>query len=319
MRFMPKANPLYENIAATKIIIPDVLEKLGNGGFTGYLEHIATEFEFYAIYAKGKLLCAFGSDNGRDKTGFEALVLLFDKILAVDGIVNVYRMTPDLAVCAHALILGPRLFSGDEVRHIDIKSILSRLKAQGMNGVVRFYTPLQSAMMFYKDGVPIGFYQDGADSIVSSPDESRKIAALPGARVEICSTKSLEELMRQDLLQMVNVQKLWEAAISRNKKTSTKNSVISDFPTTAPVSDQKLLALVDDISEVASAYLSREGREIVKKRVMEIGGPSLLLDSAKLTLLMAQIEADAIATDPHARIDEMIDLMKSEIAGRLAV
>ena len=85
------------------------------------------------------------------------------------------------------------------------------------------------------------------------------------------------------------------------------------------ISEQKLLELVDDISEVASAYLSREGRVIVEKRIKEIGGPSQLRDDTKRTWFFSKVEADAISSDSNARIDEMVDLMKSEIAGRLAV
>lgn len=318
MRFLPKANPLYEKISANKIVIPDVLEKLGTGGFTGYIQHSAPEFDFYGIFAKGKLLCALSSEDGRDKTGFEAIVLLFDKVISAGGEINVYRMTADLAVCAHALAIGTRLFNGDEVRQVDIKGALSRLKGQNTNGVVRFYTSDRSAMIFYKDGLPIGFYHDGAGTIDSSPEESRKIAALPGARVEICSTKTLEELIQYDLLQMVNLQKLWESARSRNAAIRPKEGS-ADAHSVAAVSEEMLRELVDDISEVAAAYLSRAGRTIVEKRIKERGGPSQLLNDASRALFLAQVEVDALASDSDARIDEMIDLMRSEIAGRLAV
>lgn len=318
MRFLPKANPLYEKISADKVVIPDVLEKLGSGGFTGYIHHSAPEFEFYGIFAKGKLLCAVSSDEGRDKTGFEAIVLLFDKVISAGGEINVYRMTADLAVCAHALVLGTRLFNGEEVRQVDLRGVLGRLKGLGTNGVVRFYTSDRSAMIFYKDGLPIGFYYDGAGSIESSPDESRKIAALPGARVEISSTRTLEELLQYDLLQMVNLQKLWESSRARNAAPRQKEAPAHP-PSVSTLSDQKLLELVDDISEVASAYLSRAGRGIIENRIKEQGGGAQLLDDAKRAIFLARVEADAVATDPHARIDEMIDLMKSEIAARLAV
>ena len=318
MRILPKANPLYEKISANNIVIPDVLEKLGNGAFTGYIHHSAPGFEFYGIFAKGKLLCAVSNDDGLDKTGLEAIVILFDKVISVGGEINVYRMTADLAVCAHALAFGTRIFNGEEVRQVDIKGVLARLKRLGTNGVVRFYTPERSAMIFYKDGLPIGFYRDGASTIESSPEESREIAALPGARVEICSTKLLEELMQYDLLQMVNLQKLWESARSRNTASRPKDLTTAGSSVSI-LSEQKLLELIDDISEVASAYLSKAGRAIVEKRIRERGGPSQLLDDAKRALFLGQIEADAIVSDSHARIDEMIDLMRSEIAGRLAV
>ncbi|MDD2309663.1 MAG: GTPase-activating protein [Desulfuromonadaceae bacterium] len=318
MRFLPKANPLYEKVSANKIVIPDVLEKLGNGGFTGYIQHSAPEFEFFGIFAKGKLLCAVSGDDERSQTGFEAISLLFDKIITVGGEINVYRMTTDLAVCAHALAVGTRLFNGEEVRQVDIRGVMGRLKAQGANGVVRFYTPERSAMIFYKDGLTIGFYYDGAGSIESSPDESRRIAALPGACVEIRSTRTLDELMQYDLLQIVNLPKLWESARSRNTVPNQKEAAVADF--SAPtLSEQKLLEIVDDLSEIASAYLSREGRAIIEKRIAERGGPSQLLDDAKRALFIAGVEADATACDSQARLGEMIDLMKSEIAARLAV
>ena len=319
MRFLPKANPLYEKIAAHKMVIPDVLEKLGNGGFTGYIQHVAPDFEFYGIFAKGKLLCALSCEAGKDKTGFEAIVLLFDKVILVGGEINVYRMTPDLAACGHALALGTRILDGEEVRQVDIKSVLARIKAQSTNGVVRFYTAERSAMIFYRDGLPIGFYHDGADAIGSSPDESRIVAALPGAQVQVCSTKTLDELMQYDLLQMVNLKKVWESAQSRNSAVRPKESPPVQSISSSTFSDEKLRELIDDLSEVASAYLSKEGRAIVEKRIKGLGGPSQLLNDGQRALFLSQVEADAIANDAHARIDEMIDLMKSEIAGRLAV
>jgi hypothetical protein len=318
MRFLPKANPLYENVAASNVVVPEVLEKLANGGFTGYINYSAPGFEFYGIFAKGKMLCALGCDEGRDKSGFEAIVLLFDKVVTAGGEINVYRMTPDLAVCAHALTAGTWMLSGEEVRQTDIKVVLTRLKSQAVNGVVRFYTPEQSAMMFYKDGLPIGFYRSGAKSIESTPDESRRIAAMPGARVDICSTKPLEDLLQYDLLKMVNLNKLWESAQSRNAAPQV-NTAVSVSSVFSNISEQKLVELVEDLSEVASAYLSKAGRVIVEDRIKEIGGSAQLQDGTKLAQFLANVEKDAIANDSHARIDEMIDLMRSEIAGRLAV
>jgi hypothetical protein len=124
--------------------------------------------------------------------------------------------------------------------------------------------------------------------------------------------------MQYDLLQMVNLQKLWESARTRNAATSAKETAVAEL-SVPQHSEQKLFELVDDLSEVASSYLSREGRVIVEKRIEEHGGPSLLLDDAERALFLSEVEADAVACDPEVRIGEMIDLMKSEIAARLAV
>ncbi len=335
MHFLPKANPLYEQISADKVVIPEILEKLGNGHFTGYLSYISGGFEAYCIFAKGKLICAFSSEDDRDKTGFEAITLLFDKIFSTGGEINVYRMTADLAMCAHALVLGTKMINGDEVRQVDIKSLLGRMKNQDVNGVVHFYTAHRYAMMFYKNGLPIGFYHDGSRAIETTPDESRKVAALPGARIIVRATKPIEELMHYDLLQMVNLGKLWAAASSRQaspEQKETPSQVIpapaaqksEPEPATQPVAvtgdiENKLAELVDDLQEVAMAYLSREGRTLVGRLINEAGGNSVLLDNKKVDTLLAKIEDESRVIDSHARIDEMIDLMRSEIAGRLAV
>lgn len=318
MHFLPKVNPLYEHVSAQKIIIPDVLEKLGKGGFTGYLSYSSTTFESYCIFAKGKLICVISTEDGRDKTGFDAISSLFNKIVITGGEVNVYRMTTDLAMCAHALLLGTKLFNGNEVRHVDIKDTMTHLKNQWLNGVVHFYTNERYAMIFYMNGQPIGFYHDGAKAIETSSEESRKIAALPGARLDVCATKPLEDLMHYDLLQMVNLGKLWEAASTRNTTSQIKE--LKTFITEdVGQCDKKLSELVDDLMEVAMAYLSKEGREVIKNRLQEAGGSSILFDSTKTGIFLGLVEEDAKAIDDTARIFEMIDLMKSEIVGRLAV
>jgi hypothetical protein len=319
MRFLPKANPLYEQISADKIIIPDVLDKLAKGGFTGYLSHTAPGFEAYCIYAKGKLICATSTEYGRDKTGFEAITLFFDKVFSAGGEINVYRMTADLAMCAHALVIGKRVLNGDEVRQVDVKGLLASLKSQNLNGVVHFYTSERYAMMFYKNGQPIGFYHNNARAIETSPDETRKVAALPGARLNVCSTRPIEELMQYDLLQMVNLGKLWNAASSRQAMPIVEETPFPQHIEPIGQSDEKLAELVEDLKEVAMAYLSREGRLMIERCMNKAGGNSALLDAGKTEALLKQIEDEAMIIDSHARIEEMMELMKSEIAGRLAV
>lgn len=316
MYFLPRANPLYEKISAKKLVVPDVLVKLGKGSFTGYLSYCVAGLEIYCIFAAGKLICAVSSGEGRDKSGFEAIVQLFEKVFSAGGEINVYRMTPDLAMCAHALLAGVRLFKGDDVRQVDVKGVLARLKGQGFNGVVHFYTPERFAMMFYKDGMPIGFYHDGATSIESLPDESRKVAALPGAKIDVSSSRPIEELLQYDLLQMLNLAKLWESAQIRNSALLKKEETYSK--SSAVVLDEvKITELVDDLLELASAYLSRAGREIIEKRLKECGGLAQLLAENRFDNFLSQVDSDARNVDSNARIDEMIDLMKSEVVGKL--
>jgi len=319
MSLLPNANPLYEKIPARKLVPPEVLNKLGKGGFSGNFRYSDADFEADCIFIKGILICISACEHEREKTGVEAFSLLFDKILSASGEINIYRMTADLAVCAHALLLGTKLLTGNEVRRIDMKETLAQLRNQELNGVVRFYTTEHSAMIFYKDGQPIGYYHDSAKIVETSSEESRKIAALPGALVDVRSTKSMEELMRCNLLHLVNLDRLWEAAQARQTVPPPEKAPVEPKIATAERDDEKLQEMVEDLKEIAAAYLSKEGRVAVERGLQKAGGSRILFDVEKTGAFIEQLENETRSIDSSARIEEMIDLMKSEIAGRLAV
>ena len=320
MFFLPKTNPLHEHLSASSVNVPDILDKLSRGGFTGYVHHTAPRFDAYCIFSLGKLICAVSTANAKDHTGLEALSLMFEKLLGPEGEISIYRLSADLSMCAHALVVGTRLFNGDEVRQVNMKEVLARLKNQRLNGVVLFFAIQRHAMIFYKDGQPIGFYHDGASTINASPEESRKVAALPGAKLFIYSTKSIEELMLYDLLQLVNLDKLWSAAEARY--AATRRTVGADKELTekpgVPQNDI-LTGLSADLREVAMAYLSKEGGVMIEQQLEMAGGCTILTDSTSVSKLLEKIRMEALKIDSHARIDEMIELMKSEITGRLAI
>ena len=313
MFFLPRLNPLYENVAANRVNVPDMLDKLGKGGFTGCMIYTSTAFEFCCVFAAGKMIGAAATEQtARDRYGLEAITVMFDRIIRTGGTIDVYRMTPELAMCSHALVQGDTLFSGNEIRQVDMKNILSRLKTQEHNGVVRFSTIDHHALIFYRGGQPIGFYHDGSRELDASPDESRRIAALPGARLYVRTTRPLEELLLQDLLQMLNLPKLWDAALARQAAAAQRREQ-------QPARNPDILPeLVEDLREIASAYLSKQGSAMIDRLLDEAGGATILLTNDKIALFLEQVQKAALDIDSHARIDEMTGLMKSEIAGRLA-
>lgn len=317
MVILPRSNPLYEQIPTHKSKLPDVLTKMGNGGFTGYLSYTSATAEAYALFAKGALISILLLADERRKTGFEAITALFELVLAQEGLFNVYRMTADIVMCTHALLHGDQLLQPQEVRTVDLKGLLERMKLQALNGTVLFATPERSAMIFYKEGVPIGFYHDTAREIGTSALESQKVAALPGATVEVRSSPPISDLMLHNLLEMVNIDRLWAAAKGRSGSQTT---VAADEAPEANDNRQgQLQEIVDDLLEIATAYLSRQGAGLVERLLAAGGGSGLLLDPARTSAFLAAVAAEGRTIDPEAKLSEMIDLMQSEIAGRLSV
>lgn len=332
MLTLPRSNPLYENIPAATINLPDTLKKMGAGGFTGYLGYGSTSAEAYFIFIKGALISTLTLEGTRRKTGFDAINSLFQYVLTEGGITNVYRMTPDLAVCTQALLHGETVLKPEQVAHIDLKSVLARMKTQLLTGTVLFTAAEHSGMIFYKDGMPVGFYHDTAQEIETTPVEAQKIAALPGAVIEIRSAPPVDELLHHNFLETLNIDRLWQATQSRLATRQTKVTQPTPpappqpsplvkheaAPETASSAGHQLDELIEDLHEIAKAYLGRPGALLVDELLEAQSGHNTLLKRDETELFLDAMAKQAVNHDPDARIEEMIDLMRSEISVRLS-
>lgn len=318
MHPLPKTDPVREHVPASRIVVSDLLVKLAKSAFTGHLRYTAAGIEVSCIFSRGRLICATSTENRVDTSGLEALTGMLDRLLNGAGEISIYRMTPELAMCSHALLRGTVVISGAEVARMDLRGVLGQQKEKALNGVVRFTAGERQAMIFFSDGRPVGFYHDAAGTIESSPDETRRIAALPGARLDVFATRSLEELMRLDLLARLPRTYLGNPDTNRPADIAPSDGDVRGTPGAAPPDSGKLAGLLEDLHEIAMAYLSREGKLIIAKRLDEAGGPAILLDAGKTEDFLIRVAQDALKIDTPEHINEMIGLMKTEINGRLA-
>lgn len=316
MFLLPKGNPLYENIAAAKVNLPDILGKLKSAGFTGYLSFTFPSSSVILFFEGGKLISAMCERDKVRLTGFEAIAELCNQILSGGGSLSVYRLSRDLVMGLHALLHGEVLYRGQELKLIDVKSLLEKMKARALNGCLRIYTEERSALIFYKDGSPLGFFHDGSNDIETSASESQKIAGLPGAKVDVLSTKSADELMLYDLLEMVNISKVWESTKQRHETQLQIQAKQAEDRSTRQL-DAKLIELEDDLKEIAAAYLGKMGRTLVDKEIAVLGGRRSLLDEAQVEKFLAGVEKSSKLLTSLSKLKEMTDVLKQEI-GRLS-
>jgi hypothetical protein len=219
-------------------------------------------------------------------------------------------------MCLHAAIHGDVLYENQELKLIDVKGLLEKMKAQRLNGCLRIYTDERTALIFYKEGAPLGFFHDGSTDIETSATESQKIAGLPGSKIDILSTKSVDELMHYDLLEMVNVAKLWDSTSSRfaseRDKIRREAEVVDRYQ-----EEDKLRELEDDLKEVAKAYVGKMGVSLVEKELNDRGGRKILLDSALAGAFLSGVEKGAKLLTSISKTKEMLDTMRTEIAQRV--
>jgi hypothetical protein len=303
---LPKGNPLFENLAASKLSLPEVSGKLSNGSFTGYASFDFPTAQGILVFESGKLVSTILEDNqSGTSSGFEAMTAIAGLLTSTNsGTLNVYRLSKDLTMCIHALLQGEVLYKAQELSLIDIKGLLERIKNEGMNGCLRIYTEDRSAMIFYKEGNPLGFFHDGSQDIESSAGESQQIAGLPGAKLDLYSTVSADELMSQDLLDVINLKKIWETAVNQqqaemnrlNKERNDKDRMQAH---------NRLSMLESDLRDIYVSYVGNVGRGILDKELTTAGGNSSLLEKEKGEQLLAALEKAAKLLISQSKIKEM--------------
>ncbi len=312
MFLLPKGNPLFENLAATKLKLPEVMTKLSSGGFTGYASFVFQTSTTILVFESGKLVSAFNEDQkGGRQTGFEVLSTLAElMVTSTSGTLNVYKLSKDLTMCIHALLQGQILYKAQELKLIDIKTLLEKIKEDQMNGCLRIYTDDHSAMIFYKEGTPLGFFHDGSHDIETSSTESQKIAGMPGAKIDLFSTQSVEELMGMDLLEVVNIQKIWETSQARHQSDNEKINKEREEREQKSVAI-KLGELEERFKQVVVEFMGKAGRGIVEKEVADLGGNSCLINPVGSTKLLTAIERSAKLLISGTNNKQMMDKLNA--------
>ena len=214
---LPKGTPLFENLDACDLQLNNIIAKLAQGCFTGYASLTFPNAISIQVFESGKLISIiFENNQGASLNGFEAITVLAEQMQERSSSkLNVYRLTADLTMCIHALLQGEKRYRAQELALIDIKVLLERIKNEQMNCCMRIYTNDRSVMIFYNKGNPLGFFHDGSEEIETSPGDSQQLAQDSKAKLDLYSTASADELMSHDLLDLINLNTIWNTAVNK--------------------------------------------------------------------------------------------------------
>ncbi len=264
MILLPKGNPVKENVDPGRVNLPDALGKLRAGVFTGYLRFDTGGGTGIVIFEKGRLISALFEGEKDRLIAYDAIARVFQESLTTPSKLNIYRFSPDLAMSIHTLLHGDILYKGQELKLLDIKALLGRLKEDRMNGCLRIYTKERIALIFYRDGNAVGFFHDGSTDIETTADTSMSVARLPGAKVDVLTTNSPEELMLADLMESADIASLWERAKKAVTDRQRKQTEESGSTQEAQVQDrrEKLLAF---LKTTAEKHIGKIGGSLVEK------------------------------------------------------
>jgi hypothetical protein len=126
MFFLPKGTPQLENIDATKLKLPEILETSGSTGFTGYIRFVFPSSTAFLVFESGHLTLALLENlRGARLTSLEALLSLAEMMLSYDnGFMNSYNLSKELSACVRELLRSETLHEAKELKAFNMRSLL---------------------------------------------------------------------------------------------------------------------------------------------------------------------------------------------------
>jgi hypothetical protein len=218
MILLPRGNPVKEKINPGKVNLAEAMGKMQQGKFTGYLRFDFLEGAGVFIYQEGWLISSFYESEQENLIAYDAIARTFHEALSGTGILNIYRLSTELAYNIHTVFHGEMLYKGQDLQLIDIKSLLVRMREEKRTGCLRIYSKEHIALIFYRNGNPLGFFHDGSTDIETTADNSLSIAREPGAKVDVLVTRGDNEKSLADLMETADIARLWNNAVAERRR-----------------------------------------------------------------------------------------------------
>lgn len=314
MILLPRGNAVKENINPGKVNMADALGKLRKGKFSGYLR-----FDFSAgtgifIFQAGCLISALFESETENLIAYDGISRTFKESLGGEGVLNIYRLSSDLAISIHALLHGEMLHKGQDLQLIDIKSLLMRMRDEKRSGCLRIYSKEHIALIFYRDGNPLGFFHDGSTDIETTAGSSMSVAKEPGAKVDVLVTNSDVEGSFADLMDTADIVGLWnkELADRQRLRDEQENAANRTLEMREGERRQQTLAL---FQKSAQTHLGKIGASLVEKEFDRLRLNGGQLNETMLAGFFDNIAKASKLVAGQTKIEEMLEEMKKGFKG----
>ena len=314
MILLPRGNPVKENINPGKVNLADALGKMRQGKFTGYMRFDFPEGTGVFIYQEGSLISSLFENEREHLIAYDGISRTFDESLNGNGKLNIYRLSTELAHSIHTLLHGEVLHKGQDLQLIDIKSLLIRMREEKRSGCLRIYSKEHIALIFYRDGSPLGFFHDGSTDIETTADSSMSVAREPGAKVDVLVTRGDGEKSLADLMETADITGMWDAAVAerRRHREEQENAASKTQETKESDLRQKTQELFQSFG---MAHLGKIGSLLVDKEFDKLKLNGGQISESALDDFYSKLGKSARLVAGPSKIDKMLEEMKKGFKG----
>jgi len=214
MLYLPKGKAVRQQVNPARINLPEAMAKLRAGRFTGYLRFDAQQGTGIVLFQGGKLISSLfiSSEKKSLQIAYDAIARIFEISIMGDARLNIYQLSTDLVVSLHALLQGRYLYRGEDLSHFDVAAMLDRVSTERLSACVRVYAGEQTALIFYDNGYPLGFFLEGTAELVQAVDVTSSVAALPGACLDLVEILTPDQIVLADLMGSADLAPIWQKA-----------------------------------------------------------------------------------------------------------
>lgn len=292
MVFLPTGEPVYEKLDIQDFHPPTLLGMLAAGSLTGYVRFHFPTAGSILLFQGGRLVEALHGEGQARLSGTRAIRKTFELLAEERGELSVYKLSQDLTASVHGLLLGKPVFEGQNLGIVNVKGVLDRFRHQQLTGCLRIYTDERTALIFYKEGRPLGFFHDGSTEIEKNPAESQNIAKLPGAKIDAYATPVVDEVGALDYLEELDVKELWREA-EEHQRQKAEEEARQRAESERRRRAEAAAALEAELKTIVASHLGKPGRALFEKVLAERIGHSALQGEDDLERDLAELERAA--------------------------
>ncbi len=312
MIFLPRGNPVRQKVNPARINLPEAMEKLRVGTFTGYLRFDTPSGAGVILFREGQLISSvFVSKNETERLiAYDAIAKIFEVSILGHAVLNIYRLSSDLVLGIHALLHGRYLEKGQDLSQLDVRMQLERIKNEGLTACLRIYAENQTTLIFYDQGYALGFFCEGEMELESTVDISKSVASLPGACLDLLEIRSADEIVLADLMGSADLGPIWQRTrkVLLEDRHKREETAVRSQEKDLKRRREHTLAI---FKTIAANHIGKFGVTQVEKAYAAVGSE---LNAADLEKYYIDLQRLARLVAKQSKISTMIDEMKRQFS-----
>lgn len=311
MIFLPRGNPVRQKVNPARINLPEAMEKLRVGTFTGYLRFDAQQGAGVILFQEGQLISSIFVDKDETERliAYDAIAKIFEVSIMGDAVLNIFRLSVDLVLGIHALLHGRYLKKGQDLSCLDVRTQLEHIKTEGLTACLRIYAEDQTALIFYDQGYALGFFHEGQTELEPSADVSKSVAHLPGAKLDLLEIRSADEIVLADLMGSADLGPIWQRTrkLLLEERRNREETAIRSQEKSQERQREYTLSI---FKTIAGNHIGKFGVTQVEKAFAAVGPD---LSAENLEKYYAELQRLARLVAGQSKISAMIEEMRKKL------